>query len=37
MMWGDLARYNLDVDGEMAAMGHVARIWEEEDGVLSSD
>jgi hypothetical protein len=34
---GDLARYNLDVNGEMAAMGCVARIWEEDDSVLSSE
>jgi hypothetical protein len=27
--------YNLDVGGEMAAMGRVARIWEEDDSVLS--
>jgi hypothetical protein len=34
---GDLACYNLDVDGEMVVMGSVARIWEEDDSVLSTD
>jgi hypothetical protein len=37
MMWGGLGRYNLDVGGEMAAIGLVARIWEEDNRVLSSD
>ncbi len=29
MTCGDLARYNLDVGREMAAMGSMVRIWEE--------
>jgi hypothetical protein len=29
MMWGNLARYNLDVGGKMVAMGQEVRIWEE--------
>ncbi len=38
MTWGDLARYNLDVGGEMAATGClVARILEEDNIMLSSD
>jgi hypothetical protein len=35
--WGDLECYNLDIDGKMMAMGHVARIWEEDDSMLSTD
>jgi hypothetical protein len=37
MMSGGLGRYNLDVGGEMAAIGLMARIWEEDNRVLSSD
>jgi hypothetical protein len=37
MTCGDLAHYNLDAGGEMAAIGCIARIWEEDDSVLSSD
>jgi hypothetical protein len=37
MTWGDLARFNLDMDGEMVAMGCEARIWEEDDSMQSSD
>ncbi len=37
MTWGDLACYNLDVGGEMVATGHVAKIWEEDDSILSTD
>jgi hypothetical protein len=39
MTWGggNLKRYNLDVCGEMAATGHMVRIWEEDDSVLSTD
>ncbi len=35
MAWGDLTYYNLELVGEMVAMGHEARIWEEDDSVLS--
>jgi hypothetical protein len=34
---GDLARYNLNVGGEMVATGLIARILEEDDSVLSND
>jgi hypothetical protein len=38
MTWGrDLARYNLDMGREIAANGRVARIWEEDNSVLSTD
>jgi hypothetical protein len=37
MMWGDLAHYNLDADGEIAARGHVSRTWEEDNSMLSTD
>jgi hypothetical protein len=37
MIWGDLARYNLDIGGEMADMVYKARIWEEDESVLSAD
>jgi tRNA U34 2-thiouridine synthase MnmA/TrmU len=37
MMWGDLAHYNLNVGEEMVATGHVARILEKENSVLSTD
>jgi hypothetical protein len=33
---GDLACYNLDADGEMAAMSCEMRIYEEDDSMLSS-
>jgi hypothetical protein len=37
MMWGgDLAYYQLEVDREMAATGHLARIWKEDDSMLST-
>jgi hypothetical protein len=35
-MRGDLARYKLDMDSEMAATGHMARIWEEDDSAPST-
>jgi hypothetical protein len=34
---GDLVCYNLDVSGEMATTGCAARVWEENDSVLSTD
>jgi hypothetical protein len=34
MMWGGTWHINLDVVREIATMGHVARIWEEDDSVL---
>jgi hypothetical protein len=34
---GDLACYNLDVDRAMAVTGHIARIWEVDNSVLSFD
>ncbi len=34
--WGNLACYNLDMDGKMVAMGRVAKIWED-DSMLSTD
>jgi TPP-dependent pyruvate/acetoin dehydrogenase alpha subunit len=34
---GGLACYHLEVGREMAAMGYVASIWEEDDSVLSTD
>jgi hypothetical protein len=37
MMWVGPGRYNLDVGREMAALGLVARMWEEDKRVLSSD
>jgi F420-dependent methylenetetrahydromethanopterin dehydrogenase len=37
MTWGDMACYNLDVSREMAATGCMARIWEEDDSVMSTD
>jgi hypothetical protein len=37
MTWGDMACYNLDVDGEIAATGRVTRIWEDDDSLLSTD
>jgi hypothetical protein len=37
IMWGNLACYNLDVDGEMRAMGCKARIWEGNEIVLKPD
>jgi hypothetical protein len=37
MMWGGPGTYILDVGGEMAAMGRVARNWEEDDSMLSSN
>ncbi len=37
MTWGDLAHYNLDVGRDIAAMGRLARIREENDCMLNSD
>jgi hypothetical protein len=37
MTCGDLACYNLDVGGEMATKGWVARIREENKSMLNSD
>jgi hypothetical protein len=33
---GDLACYNLDVGGEMMAMGCEGRMWEENNSLLST-
>ncbi len=37
MMWGGPGMYNLDVGREMAAMGRMARNWEEDNSMLSSN
>ncbi len=35
MTWGGIWHINLDVGREIAATGHVARIWEEDDSMLA--